>query len=151
MAVLDDSSDDISIMTMASFSEWLDEFLCRLIALLQHLEPNSVMWVMHQSQDYLQFCFMIVVFSSLLYSIGFWPLVYYQLHKTFCWCRNEGLSSSATSGTFLVEDGPYYYCMLEILLGRLSGSLYSQVGLSLLLWKTRNTFPSKRSLIALLL
>ncbi|CAH2053834.1 unnamed protein product [Thlaspi arvense] len=82
MAVLDDSSDDLSFMTMASFSEWLDEFLCRLIALLQHLEPNSVI--------------------------------------------NEGLSSSAASGTFLVEDGPYYYCMLEILLGRLSGSLYSQ-------------------------
>ncbi|CAE5967104.1 unnamed protein product [Arabidopsis arenosa] len=82
MAVLDDSSDDLSFMTMASFSEWLDEFLCRLIALLQHLEPNSVI--------------------------------------------NEGLSSSATSGTFLVEDGPYYYCMLEILLGRLSGSLYNQ-------------------------
>lgn len=86
MAVLDDSSDDISIMTMASFSEWLDEFLCRLIALLQHLEPNSVMWVMYHSQDYLQFCFMIVAFSSLLYSIWFssiwfWPLVYYQLHK----------------------------------------------------------------------
>ncbi|VVA97480.1 unnamed protein product [Arabis nemorensis] len=82
MAVLDDNSDDLSFMTMASFSEWLDEFLCRLIALLQHLEPNSVI--------------------------------------------NEGLSSSATSGTFLVEDGPYYYCMLEILLGRLSGPLYSQ-------------------------
>ncbi|CAA7016339.1 unnamed protein product [Microthlaspi erraticum] len=82
MAVLDDSSDDLSFMTMASFSEWLDEFLCRLITLLQHLEPNSV--------------------------------------------TNEGLSSSATSGTFLIEDGPYYYCMLEILLGRLSGSLYSQ-------------------------
>ncbi|KFK38668.1 hypothetical protein AALP_AA3G144500 [Arabis alpina] len=82
MAVLDDSSDDLSFMTMASFSQWLDEFLCRLIALLQHLEPNSVI--------------------------------------------NEGLSSSATSGTFLVEDGPYYYCMLEILLGRLSGPLYSQ-------------------------
>lgn len=45
-----------------------------------------------------------------------------------CWCcRNEGLHSSATSGTFLVEDGPYYYCMLEILLGRLSKSLYNQV------------------------
>lgn len=42
MAVLDDSSDDLSFMTMASFSEWLDEFLCRLIALLQHLEPHSV-------------------------------------------------------------------------------------------------------------
>ena len=46
-----------------------------------------------------------------------------------CWwcCRNEGLHSSATSGTFLVEDGPYYFCMLEILLGRLSKSLYNQV------------------------
>uniref|UniRef100_A0A2C9WGL5 Proteasome activator Blm10 middle HEAT repeats region domain-containing protein n=1 Tax=Manihot esculenta TaxID=3983 RepID=A0A2C9WGL5_MANES len=39
---------------------------------------------------------------------------------------NEGLHSSGTSGTFLVEDGPYYYCMLEILLGRLSKSLYNQ-------------------------
>ncbi|KAA8523501.1 hypothetical protein F0562_009924 [Nyssa sinensis] len=39
---------------------------------------------------------------------------------------NEGLHSSATSGTFLVEDGPYYFCMLEILLGRLSKSLYNQ-------------------------
>ncbi|XP_039061137.1 proteasome activator subunit 4-like [Hibiscus syriacus] len=39
---------------------------------------------------------------------------------------NEGLHSSATSGTFLVEDGPYYYCMLEILLGRLSKQLYDQ-------------------------
>ncbi|WCJ32534.1 Proteasome activator subunit 4 [Euphorbia peplus] len=39
---------------------------------------------------------------------------------------NEGLTTSATSGTFLVEDGPYYYCMLEILLGRLSKSLYNQ-------------------------
>lgn len=43
MAVLDDTSDDLSFMTMATFSEWLDEFLCRLISLLQHLEPNSVM------------------------------------------------------------------------------------------------------------
>lgn len=41
--------------------------------------------------------------------------------------RSEGLNSSATSGTFLVEEGPYYYCMLEILLGRLSKSLYDQV------------------------
>ncbi|KAL0001166.1 hypothetical protein SO802_014947 [Lithocarpus litseifolius] len=44
----------------------------------------------------------------------------------YCCCRNEGLHSSATSGTFLVEDGPYYYCMLEILVGRLSKSLYTQ-------------------------
>ncbi|KAJ7961002.1 proteasome activator subunit 4-like [Quillaja saponaria] len=39
---------------------------------------------------------------------------------------NEGLHSTSTSGTLLVEDGPYYFCMLEILLGRLSKSLYSQ-------------------------
>ncbi|XP_030548961.2 LOW QUALITY PROTEIN: proteasome activator subunit 4 [Rhodamnia argentea] len=39
---------------------------------------------------------------------------------------NEGLHSSATSGTFLVEDGPTYYCMLEVLMGRLSKSLYNQ-------------------------
>ncbi|KAL0399049.1 UNVERIFIED_CONTAM: Proteasome activator subunit [Sesamum radiatum] len=38
----------------------------------------------------------------------------------------EGVYSPTTSGTFLVEDGPYYFCMLEILLGRLSDSLYKQ-------------------------
>ncbi|KAI5406728.1 hypothetical protein KIW84_053131 [Lathyrus oleraceus] len=36
---------------------------------------------------------------------------------------NEGLHSS---GTFLVDDGPYYFCVFEILLGRLSKSLYNQ-------------------------
>ncbi|KAJ0047198.1 hypothetical protein Pint_03659 [Pistacia integerrima] len=81
IAALDDNSDELS-MPMVCFSEWLDEFLCRLFSLLQHLEPSSVL--------------------------------------------NEGLNSSATSGTFLVEEGPYYYCMLEILLGRLSKSLYNQ-------------------------
>ncbi|GMJ16016.1 proteasome activating protein 200 [Hibiscus trionum] len=78
MAMLDDNMDE----PMIRFSEWLDEFFCRLFALLLHLEPSSVL--------------------------------------------NEGLHSSATSGTFLVEDGPYYYCMLEILLGRLSKQLYNQ-------------------------
>jgi proteasome activator subunit 4 len=39
---------------------------------------------------------------------------------------NEATHTLATSGTFLVEDGPYYFCMLEILLGRLSKSLYTQ-------------------------
>ncbi|KAJ8754928.1 hypothetical protein K2173_015440 [Erythroxylum novogranatense] len=81
IATLDDNMDESSLQ-MIRFSEWLDEFLCRLFSLLQHLEPSSVL--------------------------------------------NEGLHSSATSGTFLVEDGPYYYCMLEILLGRLSKSLYNQ-------------------------
>lgn len=39
---------------------------------------------------------------------------------------NEDVHSPATSGTFLVEDGPQYFCMLEILFGRLSRSLYNQ-------------------------
>ncbi|KAL9382859.1 hypothetical protein Peur_023182 [Populus x canadensis] len=82
IVTLDDSTDQLSFMPMIRFSEWLDEFLCRLFSLLQHLEPSSVL--------------------------------------------HEGLHSSATSGTFLVDDGPFYYCMLEILLGRLSKSLYKQ-------------------------
>lgn len=82
IATLDDNRDELSFMSMNQFSEWLDEFLCRLFSLLQHLEPSSVL--------------------------------------------NEDLHSSATSGTFLVDDGPYYYCMLEILLGKLSKSLYNQ-------------------------
>ncbi|KAK4270560.1 hypothetical protein QN277_023582 [Acacia crassicarpa] len=44
----------------------------------------------------------------------------------FCQKRNEGLNSSAASGTFQVNDGSYYYCVLEILLGRLSKPLYNQ-------------------------
>ncbi|KAM7252530.1 hypothetical protein ACFE04_024413 [Oxalis oulophora] len=82
MATLDENAVESPFMTMINFSEWLDEFLCRLFSLLQHLEPSSVL--------------------------------------------NEGLHSSATSGTFLVEDGPFYYCMLEILLGRLSKPLFNQ-------------------------
>ncbi|CAL5335470.1 unnamed protein product [Camellia sinensis] len=82
MAIIEDNMDELSLMPTICFSEWLDEFLCRLFSLLLHLEPSSVL--------------------------------------------NEGLHSSATSGTFLVDDGPYYFCMLEILLGRLSKSLYDQ-------------------------
>ncbi|KAM7499059.1 hypothetical protein LguiA_023473 [Lonicera macranthoides] len=82
MATLEDNMDELSFMSTLRFSEWLDEFLCRLFSLLQHLEPSSVM--------------------------------------------NEGAHSPATSGTFLVEDGPYYFCMLEVLLGRLSKSLHNQ-------------------------
>lgn len=53
----------------------------------------------------------------------------YQVGLIYCFVvqRNEGLTTIATSGTFLVEDGPYYFCMLEILLGRLSRSLFTQV------------------------
>ncbi|KAF3453245.1 hypothetical protein FNV43_RR03685 [Rhamnella rubrinervis] len=82
LASLDDNIDSLPFMPMLRFSEWLDEFLCRLFSLLLHLEPSSVV--------------------------------------------NEGLHSSATSGTFLVEDGPYYYCMLEILFARLSKPMYNQ-------------------------
>ncbi|CAJ1960253.1 unnamed protein product [Sphenostylis stenocarpa] len=82
LALLDDKIDDLSFMPMIRFSEWLDEFLCRLFSLLLHLEPSSVI--------------------------------------------NEGLQSSAATGTFLVDDGPYYFCVLEILFGRLSKSLYNQ-------------------------
>lgn len=82
MAVIEDSTDDLSPISAIRFSEWLDEFLCRLFSLLLHLEPNTA--------------------------------------------TNEGLSTMATSGTFLVEDGPYYFCMLEIVLGRLSKPLFTQ-------------------------
>ncbi|RZC00082.1 proteasome activator subunit 4-like [Glycine soja] len=82
LALLDDKIDDLSFMPMIRFSEWLDEFLCRLFSLLLHLEPGNVI--------------------------------------------NEGLQSSAATGTFLVDDGPYYFCVLEILFGRLSKSLYNQ-------------------------
>ncbi|KAJ8423540.1 hypothetical protein Cgig2_024257 [Carnegiea gigantea] len=82
IAALDDNTNNPLPISAIQFSEWLDEFLCRLFSLLLHLEPNSV--------------------------------------------TTEGLNSMATSGTFLVEDGPHYFCMLEILLGRLSKSLFSQ-------------------------
>ncbi|KAH9652580.1 proteasome activator subunit 4 [Citrus sinensis] len=97
IATLDDNSDELSFMPMIQFSEWLDEFLCRLFSLLQHLEPSSVL--------------------------------------------NEDLHSSATSGTFLVDDGPYYYCMLEILLGKLSKSLYNQALKKISKFVTTNILP----------
>ncbi|KAL5729683.1 hypothetical protein ACHQM5_002598 [Ranunculus cassubicifolius] len=79
---INDKADEQSVIPAINFSEWLDEFFCRLFSLLQHLEPTSTL--------------------------------------------NEGIHTSATSGTFLVEDGPYYFCMLEIILGKLSKPLYSQ-------------------------
>lgn len=64
--------------------------------------------------------------SSLIVRVA----VHFPLKIICYWCcRNEDLHSSATSGTFLVDDGPYYYCMLEILLGKLSKSLYNQVSI----------------------
>ncbi|KAL4185907.1 hypothetical protein AMTRI_Chr10g8130 [Amborella trichopoda] len=82
LAKIADNECGASFLPNIGFSEWLDEFLCRLFSLLRHLEPSSA--------------------------------------------SNEGSHTSSSSGTFLVEDGPYYFCLLEILLGRLSKLLYQQ-------------------------
>ncbi|XP_031493399.1 proteasome activator subunit 4 isoform X1 [Nymphaea colorata] len=81
LAILDDDENLPAFLPNINFSEWLDEFLCRLFSMLLHLEPSST--------------------------------------------TSEGVHTSS-SGTFLVDDGPYYFCMLEILLGRLSKPLYKQ-------------------------
>lgn len=43
MASLEDNMDEAAPFPSFSFSEWLDEFLCRLFSLLRHLEPSSVL------------------------------------------------------------------------------------------------------------
>ncbi|KAL6547028.1 hypothetical protein OROMI_022749 [Orobanche minor] len=43
MSTVDDNINEGSLFSSFLFSEWLDEFLCRLFALLQHLEPSSVL------------------------------------------------------------------------------------------------------------
>ncbi|KAK4439643.1 Proteasome activator subunit [Sesamum alatum] len=62
----------------------------------------------------------------------------------------EGVHSPATSGTFLVEDGPYYFCMLEILLGRLSDSLYKQALKKIAKFVTSNILPGAIAEVGLL-
>lgn len=42
---LDEVMDVASAIPSFCFTEWLDEFLYRLFSLLQHLEPNSVLYV----------------------------------------------------------------------------------------------------------
>ncbi|KEH34124.1 proteasome activator complex subunit-like protein [Medicago truncatula] len=106
LALLDDKIDDLSFMPKIRFSEWLDEFLCRLFSLLLHLEPSSVL--------------------------------------------NEGLHSSASSGTFLVDEGPYYFCVLEILLGRLSKSLYNQALKKISKFVATNILPGAIAEVGLL-
>ncbi|KAI3456750.1 hypothetical protein Pfo_013413 [Paulownia fortunei] len=106
MSTVDDNINEGSLIPSFRFSEWLDEFLCRLFSLLQHLEPSSVL--------------------------------------------NEGIYSPATSGTFLVEDGPYYFCMLEILLGRLSDSLYKQALKKISKFVTTNILPGAIAEVGLL-
>lgn len=43
MSMVDDDVNGGSLFPSFHFSEWLDEFLCRLFSLLQHLEPSSVL------------------------------------------------------------------------------------------------------------
>lgn len=43
MAIVEDNMDEFLLMPTIRFSDWLDEFLCRLFSLLLHLEPSSVM------------------------------------------------------------------------------------------------------------
>ncbi|VFQ82480.1 unnamed protein product [Cuscuta campestris] len=106
IAILEDNGDGSFLMPAFHFSEWLDEFFCRLFSLLQHLEPSSVV--------------------------------------------NEGLHSPATSGTFLVDEGPYYFCMLEILMGRLSESLYKQALEKISKFVTKNILPGAIAEVGLL-
>ncbi|PIA58294.1 hypothetical protein AQUCO_00500316v1 [Aquilegia coerulea] len=103
---VNENEDGQSILPAISFSEWLDEFLCRLFSLLQHLEPSSVL--------------------------------------------NEGFHTSATSGTFLVEDGPYYFCMLEVLFGKLSRPLYIQALKKVSKFVRTNILPGAISEVGLL-
>ncbi|KAM3302669.1 proteasome activator subunit 4 [Capsicum chacoense] len=63
---------------------------------------------------------------------------------------NEGLHSPATSGTFLVEEGPFYFCMLEILLGRLSESLYKKALKKISKFVTTNILPGAIAEVGLL-
>ncbi|XP_042519744.1 proteasome activator subunit 4 isoform X2 [Macadamia integrifolia] len=104
--LLDDSENGPSFMPTISFSDWLDEFLCRLFSLLMHLEPGTVL--------------------------------------------TEGMQTSATSGTFLVEDGPSYFCMLEILLGKLSKPLYNQALKKISKFVKTNILPGAISEVGLL-
>ncbi|XP_062168697.1 proteasome activator subunit 4-like isoform X2 [Alnus glutinosa] len=63
---------------------------------------------------------------------------------------NEGLYSPETSGTFLVQYSSYYYIMLEILLGKLSKSLYDQALRKISEFVRTNTLPGAVEEVGLL-
>ncbi|KAL5200763.1 hypothetical protein ABZP36_021966 [Zizania latifolia] len=63
---------------------------------------------------------------------------------------NEGYQSSIMSGTFLVEDSPYYFCMLEILLGKLSKPLFDQSLKKIAKFVNANILPGATSELGLL-
>nr|BAD53980.1 proteasome activator subunit 4-like [Oryza sativa Japonica Group] len=63
---------------------------------------------------------------------------------------NEGYQSSIMSGTFLVEDSPYYFCMLEIVLGKLSKPLFNQSLKKIAKFVNANILPGATSEVGLL-
>uniref|UniRef100_A0A0A9DAT7 Binding n=1 Tax=Arundo donax TaxID=35708 RepID=A0A0A9DAT7_ARUDO len=63
---------------------------------------------------------------------------------------NEGYQTSSMSGTFLVEDSPYYFCMLEILLGKLSKPLFNQSLQRIAKFVNANILPGATSEVGLL-
>lgn len=106
LAVVGDNDDGSSFLQSINFSEWLDEFFCRLFSLLQHLEQTSI--------------------------------------------TNEVPQASISSGTFLVEDSPYYFCMLEILLGKLSKPLFDQSLRKISKFVNSNILPGATTEVGLL-
>ncbi|KAK1310134.1 hypothetical protein QJS10_CPA08g01897 [Acorus calamus] len=106
LASLDDSEGGPTFLQTINFSEWLEEFFCRLFSLLRHLESSSVL--------------------------------------------DEATHTSTMSGTFLVEDGPQYFCMLEILFGKLSKPLYKQSLKKVSKFVNTNILPGAISEVGLL-
>ncbi|XP_038972814.1 proteasome activator subunit 4 isoform X1 [Phoenix dactylifera] len=62
----------------------------------------------------------------------------------------EGIQTSLTSGTFLVEDSPFYFCMLEILLGKLSKALFNQSLKKISKFVNTNILPGATAEVGLL-
>jgi hypothetical protein len=63
-----------------------------------------------------------------MYFVLFLPVIILAIcFSSFGCCSSEGYQTSFMSGTFLIEDSPYYFCMLEILLGKLTKPLFIQV------------------------
>lgn len=63
---------------------------------------------------------------------------------------HEGLETSLTSGTFLVEDSPHYFCMLEVLLGKLSQPLFNQALKKISKFVNANILPGATAEVGLL-
>lgn len=62
---------------------------------------------------------------------------------------SEGVEASFTAGTFLVED-PYYFCMLQVLLGKLSPPLFNQALKQISKFVNTNILPGATAEVGLL-